>query len=88
MWLAEFLLGMFLAYLLLSPRLRAFLFHRNHTPNLQTRIEDEEKREQKIELPRVFIPRDTHGSVQVDEDEVARWLKANPELRHKNGIKG
>lgn len=35
MWFFEFLLGMFLAYMIMSPRLRHLLFRRNHTPPIQ-----------------------------------------------------
>lgn len=83
MWLLEFLFGMFLAYLLMSPRLRHFLFHRNHTPNIQTRIEAEEKRERKVAPPNILL-RNGH-EVEVDDDsEIQKWLNKNPELEKLN----
>jgi hypothetical protein len=83
MWLLEFLFGMFLAYLLLSPRLRHFLFCRNHTSSIQNRVEAEEKREQRVSLPP--IPnRNGHELKVNDATVINKWLSDNPELEKIN----
>lgn len=96
MWLLQFLFGMFLAYLLLSPRLRHWIFRRNHSPSLQSRVNEEEKRESKSqstpitykpEIENKEIPRYQSGAVFTTEDELAKWLRINPELREINKAK-
>lgn len=86
MWLLEFLFGILLAYLIMSPKLRHFLFHRNHTPKIQDRVEAEEKREtieHKVSLP-PLPDRNGHELKLNDATEVNKWLKQNPELAELN----
>ncbi len=95
MWLLEFIFGMFLAYLIIFPQLRHFIFRQNHTTNIQTRIGAEEKRKHntqpspktprdKNNFPEDLALTDTHGKVVTTEDEVAKWLHSNSELRVKD----
>ncbi len=80
MWLLEFLIGMFLAYLLLSKRLRNFIFRRNHTTDIQSRVDDEEHRELKS-LPKLSRKKNV---VEVEDGEVDRWMSENPDLKNAN----
>jgi uncharacterized protein (DUF1786 family) len=84
MWLFEFLFGMFLAYLLLSPKLRHFLFHRNHTPDILNRIAAEEEKEQADKSPAFAMPKAQNGSIVLENvEQVKAWMKANPQLHIK-----
>ena len=83
MWLFEFLLGMAIAYLLLSPRLRHFIFRRSYSPNIKNRVEVEEKRERQATLTKsspVFI---NGKPSDVTEEQVKEWIQ-----KSKSDIKG
>ncbi len=79
MWLFEFLLGMFIAYLILSPKLRHFIFRRhniNHSHSSES-IKNQERQSSN----------NLHGKVEATKDDVVKWMTDNPELRKINGIK-
>ncbi len=90
MWLVEFIFGMFIAYIFLSPKLRHLLFRHNHTPSIQTRVEREEKRERvsqisdkssKVNNQDFVVPMNRHGKVIASEEDLAKWLSSNPNLK-------
>lgn len=90
MWLAEFIFGMFIAYIFLSPKLRHLLFRHNNAPSIQTRIAVEEKREQahqvstkssKVQTQDFVVPTNRHGKVIASEEDLAKWLSSNSNLK-------
>ncbi len=97
MWIVEFLLGILIAYLIMSPRLRRLLFRQNHTPSIQTMVKIEEQRSKNSQLLtktptkqniiESSTPIATYGKAVVEEDKIAKWLRENKELREINGIR-
>ncbi len=70
MWLLEFLFGIFLAYLVLSPKLRHLIFRRNHTTVSKDTVAAEEKRERQSATVNI----NGHDAT-VYKDELEGWLK-------------
>lgn len=77
-WWGRFLLGAFLAYLIMSPRLRRFtiglIVWVFGSPN---------KRPKSTELDSP-PESDNHTLVQVEPDELNEWLDKNPDLKEVN----
>lgn len=88
MFLVEYFLGMFLAYFILSPRLRGFIGRsivrlttgKRHPPTVkQVRSEVVTKvRPKPIELG-------NKGGIEVEEDDIQEWLGKNPDLKEADG---
>ncbi len=117
MWLAEFLLGMFIAYYLMSRKLRRFIYElimgiihlfkkepewEYITPEMLRDMVGEEVTEKPpkvvkakpivarsnvVKLKTSPLPEYTDRSrIVVDEDEVEKWFRNNPELGNLNGV--
>ena len=100
-WLWKFLLGMFIAYYIMSPRLRRFtnkhivwLFHtaspfakpaRQLYKNQEIRQPQTPQTKIKAQLKQI----DTYSSnnhISVEEDKLEEWFNDNPDLRKVNEV--
>jgi len=88
MWIVQFLLGMFLAYLLFSSKFRGFLFGfllwLLRPPDPPKRIIIRRVRKNNI-LTRVKdLEIGNNNGIPVDETELDKWLSKNGDLRKVN----
>ena len=87
-WLMQFLFGMFLAYLLFSPKLRNFIFGLLlwivRPPNPPKKRIVRRVRKNNILSKSTELEIGNKNGIPVDETELDKWLSKNGDLRKVN----